>query len=164
MPPGPNAKHPSVRARRNTTSTKAKLRAQPKPAVPPLPEDTEWHSRVKDWWQRVWSSPMRGEWADADLDGLYRGALLMQRLWSPDKDGNYVDTKDMKALSAELRLLEAQFGLTPMSRRSLQWELPGEDDEQPAGAAKKAAPRKRAAKKAADPRAAFQVVKGGKAS
>lgn len=163
MTRGPDPKDASVRARRNTTSTKAKLKVPVRPKVPPLPAGTEWHARVTDWWQRVWSSPMRGEWADADLDGLYRGALLMQKLWSPDAEGNYVSVKDMKAIASELRLLEAQFGLTPMARRTLQWELPGEDDGA-AKAATKRAPAKRAAKKAADPRAAFKVVDGGKAS
>lgn len=165
MPPGPDPKHASVRARRNTTTTKAKLKVPANSVIPALPDDFTWHSRVEDWWQRVWSSPMRGEWADADLDGLYRGALLMQRLWAPDADGNMCGVKDMKALASELRLLEAQFGLTPMARRSLQWELPADEDgQQTTTPARKRAPAKRAAKKAADPRAAFRVVRGGAAS
>lgn len=155
--PGPTAKDPSTRARRNTTTTKAKLKAPVRPKVPALPTGTEWHSRVKDWWKRIWSSPMRSEWADADTDALYRAALMMQKLWSPDSDGNYVEVKDMKALASEIRMIEAQFGLTPMARRTLQWELP-DQDEKPA---KKAAPRKRAKKVAApvDPRARFRVVR-----
>lgn len=165
--PGPKAKHPSVRARRNTTTTKAKLKVPEKPVIPPLPEvdGVEWHPLAKAWWTEAWSSPMRAEWADVDVYALYRAALLTHTLWTPDADGAFVDVKEMKAISAELRLIEAQFGLTAMSRRSLQWELPKDDDEGDGkkSPAKKAAPRKRAAKKA-DPRAAFQVVNGGKAS
>jgi hypothetical protein len=156
--PGPPAKHPSTRARRNTTTTKAKLKAPASAKVPPLPTGTKWCARVTAWWKRIWSSPMRGEWADADTDALYRGALLMQKLWSPGEGG--LEVKDMKALAAEIRMIEAQFGLTPMARRTLQWELP-DDEDKPEAAAKKASPRKRAAKKApapADPRHRFRVV------
>lgn len=163
--PGPPPKDRSVVARRNKTTTKAKLKTPDKPVIPPLPEveGVKWHPLAKQWWDEAWSSPMRAEWADVDVFALYRAAMLTHRLWSVDADGNFIDTKDMKAISAELRLIEAQFGLSAMSRRSLQWELPKDDDEDGKPAAKKAAPRKRATKKA-DPRAAFRVVDGGKAS
>lgn len=161
--PGPPAKDPSVRARRNTTSTKAKLKAPVRPTVPPLPEGIEWHPIAKAWWVEAWSSPMRNEWADVDVFALYRGALLNHRIWSIDADGCMLGPKDLKSLSAELRLIEAQFGLSAMSRRSLQWELPSDDDADGGKKPAKRAPAKRAAKKA-DPRANFRVVTGGVAS
>jgi hypothetical protein len=163
MPPGPSPKDRSVVARRNKTTTRAKLKAQAKPVIPPLPDNIEWHELARAWWVEAWSSPMRSEWADVDVFALYRGALLNHRIWSVDADGCMLGPKDLKSLSAELRLIEAQFGLSAMSRRSLQWELPGDDDGE-TGTAKKRAPAKRAAKKATDPRAGFRVVRGGGAA
>ncbi len=157
-----HSKDPSIRVRRNATTTRAKLKKPPANAkIPPLPTGTKWRSQVRDWWKRAWSSPMRSEWDESDVDLLYIAARLVHAFWDPD-----TTPRDAKQLAGEIRLIEMQLGKTPMARRSLQWELPKED-EQPAttpAPAKKAAPRKAAAKKVVDPRAAFRVVKGGVAS
>lgn len=115
MPPKP--KDASLRARRNKTSTRAKLTPQKRPKIPPLPRGTRWHSQVTSWWKRAWSSPMVPEWTESDVDALYMAARLMQMLWDD------VTPNEAKALAGEIRQLLAQCGLTPMSRRSLQWEI-----------------------------------------
>lgn len=111
-------KDPSLRARRNTTTTRAVLKPQVNPTVPELPKGTRWHQQVQDWWKRAWSSPMVPEWTESDIDSLYMVARLMQLFWHSSTLPN-----ECKALAAEIRQLLSQCGLTPMSRRSLQWEI-----------------------------------------
>jgi hypothetical protein len=102
---------------------------------------------------------MRSEWDESDVDLLYVAAKLWQAFWDPD-----TSPRDAKQLAGEIRLLEMQLGKTPMARRSLQWELPKEDDA-PAPAAKTTMRAKKVpAKKVVDPRAKFRVVTGGVAS
>ena len=141
MPPKP--KDPSLVARRNKTSTRAVLTPQSNPKVPPLPKGIRWHQQVRDWWKRAWSSPMVPEWTESDIDALYMAARLMQMLWADDATPN-----EAKGLAGEIRQLLAQCGLTPMSRRSLQWEI-----ERGESAAESTAQRRtKAAPKKAEPR------------
>lgn len=116
MPPPP--KEPSLRARRNKTTTRAVLTARKGAKVPPLPKGTRWYPEVRAWWTRTWKSEMTGEWADSDTDGMYLALKLMQAFWDPDTSPNVC-----RALAGEIRQLLAQYGLTPMARRSLQWEI-----------------------------------------
>lgn len=115
MPPA--AKDPTLRARRNKTTTRATLTERKNAKIPPLPAGRRWHKQVSDWWKRAWSSPMVPEWTESDIDALYMAARLMQMLWEDCTPG------EAKSLAGEIRQLLAQCGLTPMSRRSLQWEI-----------------------------------------
>lgn len=151
-----HAKDPSVRARRNKTTTRAKLTKPIRPKIPPLPVGIKWRPAVRDWWKRAWSSPMRSEWDESDVDLLYVGAKLWQAFWDPE-----TKPRDAKQLAGEIRLIEMQLGKTPMARRSLQWELPHDEPTVPAAAK---APVKKAAPKKADPRERFRVVQGGAAA
>lgn len=160
MPPGPNAKDPSVRARRNVTSTRSVLE-KPDPddvVVPPLPATIEWYPEVVAWWDDLWVSEPRGEWIDADIHLLYVAARLYQMMLDPATKATAA-----KALAGEYRQILVQFGLTPMARRSLQWEVPRPpEDDKSAPPARKPAVKTRAQKAAAakaDPRARFKVVK-----
>ena len=90
------------------------------------------------------------EWTESDIDALFMAARLMQMLWSPDATPN-----EAKALAGEIRQLLSQCGLTPMSRRSLQWEI--DRGEAAAESTEKRRTRAAPAKKAAakpDPRVA----------
>jgi hypothetical protein len=60
---------------------------------------------------------MAAEWVDADLPSLFRLARLDDRFWKTDDDAAAV------RLASEIRQQQMQFGLTPMSRRQLQWEV-----------------------------------------
>jgi hypothetical protein len=152
-----HAKDPSVRARRNKTTTRAKLTPQINPKVPPLPTGTRWHKQVQDWWKRAWSSPMVPEWTDSDVDALYLAAVLQQQFWSGDLTPN-----ELKGLSGEIRMILGQCGLTPMSRRSLQWEIERAEAAQESTTKRRAGaqPAKKVATptQVADPRARFKVV------
>ena len=157
--PGPTAKDPSARARRNKTATRAVLKKPVNPTIPPLPAGTRWRASVQDWWRRAWASPMRSEWDDSDVDLLYIAARLLQAFWDPK-----TNPREAKQLAGEIRLIEMQLGKTPMARRTLQWQLPGPDDGSEKTEPAKAAPRKATEKKVADPRERFRVVNGGAAS
>ncbi|OQZ93690.1 hypothetical protein BST15_17625 [Mycolicibacter arupensis] len=58
------------------------------------------------------------EWTESDIDALFMVARLMQMLWSPE-----ATPSQARGLAGEIRQLLSQCGLTPMSRRSLQWEI-----------------------------------------
>ncbi len=121
--PGPIPKPPGLRQRRNRVSTKATLPTEAEAAkreVPPLPVlggRAKWHPQVIEWWQDTWQSPMAAEFVHADRHGLYRLARLQQDFWRAKSK------KDRLAIDREIRPLEAEFGLTPVSRRRLQWSI-----------------------------------------
>lgn len=125
---------PSLRARRNRTPGAATLTLAPGVTVPELPvrlgdegAPVDWHPRTTAWWTRVWASPMAAEWLDADVPGLE----LVAELW----DDFYKSTSPSLRVkvSAELRLQERRFGLAPMDRRSLQWEVERAEDARDRG-------------------------------
>ena len=116
--PGPLPKDSRIRQRRNKTATRAgmvteKPARQRAPRLPRRSDDTEWDRRTRAWWRDVWASPMAEEYLDADLHGLFILAELIDRFWE----------EPTSALAAEIRLQRQCFGLTPMDRRRLQWEV-----------------------------------------
>jgi hypothetical protein len=136
-------KEPSTRRRPNKRQTfGARTLAQvPKSATPPLPEGRVWHPMTVAWWGDVWGSPMSAEYDTSDRNGLYLLAVLVDAFWcDPSKE-----------LAAEIRLQRQCFGLTPLDRRRLQWEIErGEQAEQKRAA--RAAPSTPRAKGKSDPR------------
>ncbi len=113
--PGPIPKDAATRQRTNRKSTAADLPAQGGAAFQhDLPEKADgWHARTKSFWSRVWSSPMASKYVEADLDGLYILAELMDQFHvAPDRE-----------LAAEIRLQRVAFGLTPIDRSRLQWKV-----------------------------------------
>lgn len=107
-------KHPSARQRRNRTSTAATLRPVVDVQVPELPETDEgWHPLTVAWWGDVWGSPMSAEFDPSDVHGLFVLAALVDAFW----------TKPSASLAGEIRLQRQCFGLTPIDRRRLQWEI-----------------------------------------
>lgn len=120
--PGPMPKDPTMRQRRNRTSTRAVLEPESNPIKrrPPLPDNPmgEWNDLTVRWWKDVWSSPLSGEFLRADLGSLFRLAILVDKFWKTGK----------LALAKEIRLQEREFGLTPMSRRRLQWQVTSSEE------------------------------------
>lgn len=119
---GPIPKDPQLRQRANKVATRAQLEAEPakKRNVPRLPDRVdgegqpmEWQAMTKDWWRDVWRSPMAAEYLQADVHGLYRLAVLVDKYW----------IEPTTTLAAEIRLQQQCFGLTPIDRRRLQWEV-----------------------------------------
>jgi hypothetical protein len=146
MPPLP--KPAATRQRRNKAETAAKLIPFPTGAskVPPLPAwpapDREWHPMTLAFWTDVWSSPMASEFLESDVHGLVMLATLVDAFWvSPSEK-----------LAGEIRLQRQCFGLTPIDRRRLQWEVERVDEAQDRRARRVTAPGKR---RTADPRKAL---------
>ena len=109
-------KNPATRQRRNRASTARKLSGLPDDFErPELPGSRPWHPMTLDWWDDVWASPMASEFIDggADIHGLYILAVLVDDFWATPTT----------SLAAEIRLQRQCFGLTPIDRRRLQWEI-----------------------------------------
>ncbi len=150
---GPAPKPAHMRQRRNKKVGAATLPAPEteqvkKPKTPTLqnPDKRKFHRLTRAWWKRVWESPMAGEYLPTDIDGLARLAILVDNFYnSPSKE-----------LLAEIRLQEARFGLSPVDRSRLQWEVAkGEEAERK----RKPQRQQQVDLSAADPRGILGVVK-----
>lgn len=111
-PPGTRAGHGSVK------STKALLPVdgnsdKPVPPLPPHPLGEKWKPLAVKTWEDVWHSPMASQFVDADIPGIFRLVVLTQSFL----------TTPTPAISAELRQLSFNYGLSPMDRRRLQWTI-----------------------------------------
>lgn len=111
--PSPIPKPASTRARRNKASTHRQLEVVHDTPVPKLPPGRRWLKPTRDWWRDVWASPMAPEYDSSDIHGLFMLAVLVDQFWSDPSE---------KA-AAEIRLQRQCFGLTPIDRRRLQWEI-----------------------------------------
>jgi hypothetical protein len=128
---GPLPKNPTVRARKNRVAGSSTLPAETgkKLKTPPLPklgpdadgQEHVWHPLTRAWWREVWASPLVGEFIRVDLFGLYRLALLVDRYWR----------EATPALACEIRLQGQCYGLTPLDRRRLQWEVKAGEEGKP---------------------------------
>jgi hypothetical protein len=73
-----------------------------------------WSSATLRYWLRIWSSPMAPEfYHQSDIEGLYRLAALVELFWR----------KPSGALNADIARYENQFGLNPLARRRLEWQI-----------------------------------------
>lgn len=133
-------------ARRNRSATRATLVADPEIKVPVLPERV-WHPQTTLWWADVWASPMAPEYDDSDVHGLIMLAVLVDEFWR----------KPTWTTAAEIRLQRQCFGLTPIDRRRLQWEIEKVDEAQARGA-KRRTTSPTVEKTSADPYAALRAV------
>ncbi len=170
--PGPPPKDPALRQRRNKVATRAMLPAEESPllspgeseaaegqpverVIPPLPPRgrRKWHPMAVLAWEDWWRSPMATEFLHADIHGLYVLIDLVDQYWK----------KPTPKLAAEIRQQRTCFGLTPIDRRRLQWEVDrGEeaDDRRKARqAAEHAEKERQEARAAGDPRKILTAVK-----
>jgi len=147
MPPLPK-RNP---ARRNRTTTKATLALVHDVTAPELPARTiPWHDQTVAWWADIWASPMAPEYDESDRHGLFALAALIDDFWTAESP------RDRAALAGEIRLQRQCFGLTPMDRRRLQWEIERTDEAQAKGSARRAkATEAKAPAAATDPRRAL---------
>ena len=145
--PGPLPKDPILRQRRNRTSTRAVLPAErrERKRAPQLPRNQDWHKLTRAWWRDVWRSPMASEYLQVDLHGLYMLAALLDRFWQAPST----------ALAAEIRQQRQCFGLTPIDRRRLQWEV----ERAEAVSRKPHRPTDQVDNDVEDPRRTFRLVK-----
>jgi hypothetical protein len=121
--PGPQPKPSGLRQRRNRESTRSLLPTEAQaagsevPKLPALGAKEKWHPMVTQWWDAVWTSPMASEYLAADKEALYMLARLHQDFWNADSQ------KDRQQCAAEIRMQGVRFGLSPIDRRRLQWEV-----------------------------------------
>jgi hypothetical protein len=143
-----------IPSRRNRSATAATLSADHKITAPPLPvREDGWHWQTEAWWRDVWASPMAPEYDSSDRHGLFVLAVLVDDYWIADT------ARERAALAAEIRLQRQCFGLTPIDRRRLQWEIERSDEAQDRGRRRRATSTPSAsAEPAADPRALLSVV------
>jgi hypothetical protein len=146
---GPPPKSAHLRQRTNRKSGAGLIEAVPGGKTPPLPnpDGRTWHPLTLTAWKHAWSSPMAGEWLETDADAIGRLALLWDEFYkAPDADG-----------LKEIRLQSALFGLSPLDRSRLQWEVArGEEAE----SKHRRQPRLVGRTGTRDPRAFLMAVKG----
>lgn len=133
-------------ARRNASSTRATLSAVHDVEAPPLPPVREWDWQTESWWRDVWASPMAPEYDDSDRHGLLMLAVLVDEFWK----------KPTWTTAAEIRLQRQCFGLSPIDRRRLQWEIEKVDEAQDRGRKRRSASA--SASKAGDSLAALRAL------
>lgn len=104
-------------------ATATTLRVVDKPKVPMIPKrgtGLKWTPEALAWWKRTWSSPMSSEYDGSDFSGIVRRVYLEDAYWVAVHDGAMgVALK----VAAEIRIQDAEYGLTPMARRRLQWTI-----------------------------------------
>lgn len=87
---------------------------------------------------------MAPEFLKSDLHGLFRLAVLVDAFWR----------EPSKELAAEIRLQQAAYGLSPLDRRRLQWEIKRSEAEKKPQPAAAPPPRR-----ITDPRRALRALK-----
>lgn len=113
---GPAPKPSHLRQRVNKKAGATVLEARPDAVIPELgarPDGRPWHELTEKAWREFFESPMASEWIQTDITGLEMLAALY--------DGFY-KTGDLEYLK-EIRLQRPNFGLTPLDRTRLQWEI-----------------------------------------
>lgn len=146
---GPPPKPAGQRRRRNAPAAGASVLEAPARRPAKLPGSKEMLPATRAWWRTIWASPMASRWTPADEPALVRLAHLKDltdrelRGWTDrlmvgdlELDENrpglvhviLAGPRVSVQLLAEMRQLEDRLGLTPMARRRLGWELPGDED------------------------------------
>lgn len=119
---GPAPKPSHLRQRTNHKAGARVLEAPDRPVVPklPNPDGRTWHPMTLALWREWWESEMASEWLKTDVSGLGMLAVLYDEFFREP------NVEVMK----EIRLQRACFGLTPVDRSRLQWEIgKGEEAE-----------------------------------
>jgi hypothetical protein len=144
---GPPPKPAHLRQRTNKKSGHAVLTFPDREKAPdiPNPDDREWHPLTLQVWGNAWASPMASQWLKTDIDALGRLALL----WD-----DFYKTPDTKGM-AEIRLQEQRFGLSPLDRSRLQWEV-SRADEAESKSSRRVESKKRTG---TDPRSVLAAIK-----
>jgi hypothetical protein len=159
--PGPTPKPAGARSRRNRTSTAAVIKRDPRvraprlPAHPGLEDGRDWHVQTLAWWKDVWKSPMAPEFDESDRHGLFSLALLVDDFWSTGS------ARLRAQIGAEIRLQGVRFGLSPIDRRRLQWEIERTEEAQERGSRRRTKPAPTPAPSGdpvADPREVLRLV------
>ena len=148
---GPPPKPAHLRQRTNKKTGHATLETPEDPEIPemPNPDGREWHPLTVRAWEHAWVSPMASQWLETDTDALGRLALL----W----DQYYLNP--VSHVLAEIRLQEQRFGLSPLDRSRLQWEVARSSEVEGKLTRRQSRVEPPRAKNESDPRAILMAVK-----
>lgn len=92
--------------------------SSPFPPGSDLYTEPAWFPAVKDWWTDIWSSPMSSEFNDSDVHGLYLGCMFFQESLNPLNK-----MAERMSAATKFEAVVRNYGLNPMARRALQWEI-----------------------------------------
>jgi hypothetical protein len=87
---------------------------EPDAPVPPMPSPhprRRWTLEAERAWLAWWSSPMAGQWLEADMVALRRALRLVDDA-----------ARGVRGAHTALTQLEDRLGLTPKARRYLMWD------------------------------------------
>lgn len=138
--------------------------ARPVPSLPAHPPrivddveiPVEWHGQTVAWWNDAWTSPMAQEWDESDLHNMAALALVYDDIWSA------TSARERKEALSEYRLQRADLGLSPYSRRRLEWTIETADEAKARGDKRRGNGRvptaAAAGKPAVDPRTHLSAV------
>ena len=118
-----NIKPPSKRQRRNHVDVR-ELEV-PDVGLVPHPMKKGWDRRTRLHWRKIWASPMAKEYLDVDVEGLYLLMDLVEDYWKSET------VRDKVSLESSINRQRQEFGLSPLSRRRLQWEIKRVEAEKP---------------------------------
>lgn len=109
------AKPPAKRQRRNHVEvTEIEI---PDVGLVPHPAKKGWDKRTKAHWRKIWSSPIAKEYLEVDVEGLYLLMDLVEDYWGAKS------VRDKVSLEGSINRQRQEYGLSPKSRRQLQWEI-----------------------------------------
>lgn len=154
---GPPPKRQVTRQRRNSSAGASQLAADARAAeVPDLPQigRRTWHVMTVAWWRDVWTDPMSAEFARSDKHGLFMLAELVDAFWKLSA----TNPKRPK-LATEIRMQGQRFGLSPLDRRRLQWEIDKGEEAQERTTTRAARRTRTRSTTMDDPRALLKAVK-----
>lgn len=137
MPATP--KPPGQRRRRNAGQSQwQQLPAEGRQGEIPEPRtQRKLGNLAQQYWNTLWTSPMAVTFTDADIQPLTRLVVLVDdRDRSECGEGlieivesNYADLGEIEVVvgrfagDGEIRQLEDRYGISPLARRRLQWEI-----------------------------------------
>jgi hypothetical protein len=124
----------------------AQIQALESPDVPPIPnpDGREWHPFTLEEWREACESPMASQWLPSDWRGVARLAIL----W----DNFYKNPQNLECIK-EIRLQSPGYGLNPLDRSRLQWEVARADESE-----QKQARRRPERQTGTDPRSILSMV------
>ena len=146
-------KDSSVRARTNKAATRATISRPEDATAPDLPERSQgWHTLTRDWWNDIWASPMSPEWDASDVHNVYIAAAIYDDMWTAET------AKERKDAAAEYRLQRVDLGLSPYSRRRLEWTIESAEESKDRGQQRRARSAPKPPQGGDDPRNALRAV------
>ncbi len=132
---GATPKPPGQRVRRNREQSEwRQLPAGGRSGRAPKPRTSVvWGEFGQAYWRALWSSPMAATYTEADVFPLTRLCSLVDRrerveagdpevFAASSVDGEVTVVRGFDG-DGEIRQLEDRFGISPLARRRLQWEV-----------------------------------------